>query len=216
MAGAGSAALITGASSGIGAAFARALAVRGYDLVLVARRRDRLEQLARELESQYKVCVEVLAADLSDEAQAGWVEEKIATSPNLDLVVNNAGFGSRGKFWEADDGLQDKMYRVHVLATMRLTRAALRSMMPRHRGAVINVSSVAGFAASPGGASYASTKAWMNVFTESLALELDSLGSRVRVQALCPGFTLSEFHDVIGADRSKIPSGWWMKAEAVV
>ncbi len=209
-------AVITGASSGLGAAFARALAARGYDLILAARRRDRLELLAAETASAHGVQAEALPVDLSEEAGVAQVEAKIAVTPGLDLVVNNAGFGSRGRFWEADDGTQDRMYRVHVLATMRLTRAALRVMIPRDRGSVINVSSVAGFAASPGGASYASTKAWMNVFTESLALELDSLGSRVRVQALCPGFTFTEFHDVIGWDRNRIPRSWWMKAEDVV
>ncbi len=216
MARAGSAALVTGASSGIGAAFARALARRGHDLILVARRRDRLEQLAQQLAREHGVAAEVLAADLSEDAGVASVEARIAAAPDLDLVVNSAGFGSRGRFWDAEDGVQDRMYRVHVIATMRLTRAALRSMVPRDRGAVINVSSVAGFAASPGGASYAATKAWMNVFTESLALELDSAGSGVKVQALCPGFTYSEFHDVIGADRSRIPRTWWMTADEVV
>ncbi len=215
MARAGSAALVTGASSGIGAAFARQLARRGHGLILVARRRDRLEQLAGELTRAHGVAAEVLVADLSEDHGVASVESRIAAAPDLDLVVNNAGFGSRGRFWDGDDGLQDRMYRVHVIATMSLTRAALRAMVPRDRGAVINVSSVAGFAASPGGASYAATKAWMNVFTESLALELESAGSHVKVQALCPGFTYSEFHDVIGADRSRIPRSWWMNADEV-
>jgi short-subunit dehydrogenase len=215
MARAGTAALITGASSGISAAFAGQLARRGHDLILVARRRERLEQFAARLSRDHGIGAEALAADLSGDEGVGRVESRIAAAPNLELVVNGAGFGSRGRFWEADDGLQDRMYRVHVLATMRLTRAALRAMMPRDRGAVINVSSVAGFGASPGSASYASTKAWMNVFTESLALELASAGSRVKVQALCPGFTLSEFHDVIGVGRGRIPRSWWMTAEEV-
>jgi hypothetical protein len=108
------------------------------------------------------------------------------------------------------------MYRVHVLATYRLTQTALRGMVAKGHGSIINVSSVAGFAASPGNASYCSTKAWMNTFTESVALELEGVGSPVRVQVLCPGFTYSEFHDVLGVDRGLIPKGWWMSAEEVV
>jgi hypothetical protein len=209
-------ALITGASSGIGAEFARQLAARGSDLILVARRRDRLEQLAGELGPAHKVQVSVVPADLSDDADIHLVEDAIERTDGLDLLVNNAGFGTRGRIWEADRVAQNSMYHVHVLATFRLTQTALRGMVARGRGAVINVSSVAGFAASPGNASYCSTKAWMNTFTESVALELEGAGSPVRVQVLCPGFTYSEFHDVLGVDRALIPKSWWMPAEKVV
>jgi len=206
-------ALITGASSGIGAEFARQLSARGFDLILVARRRERLEKLARELGG---VHVEVLAADLTAEAELAVVEQRLATAENLELLVNNAGFGTRGRFFEADLDGQLRMHRLHVLATMRLTHAALPGMVARAKGGVINVSSVAAFGSTPGGVSYCATKAWMNRFSEALALELRSVGSPVRVQALCPGFTYTEFHDVMGMDRKSIPAGWWTPAQRVV
>jgi short-subunit dehydrogenase len=203
-------ALVTGASSGIGETFARALSRRGYGLILVARRKDRLDELAGELGG------EVLVADLTNEADLERVAERIAAADDLELLVNNAGFGVIGHFWETAAENQLQMHRLHVLATVRLTHAALGGMVARGRGAVINVSSVAGFVASPGSTSYNSTKHWMNSFTECLYLELKSIGSPVKVQALCPGFTYSEFHDVAGVDRKKIPAKMWMQAEDVV
>ena len=210
------AALVTGASAGIGATFARALARRGYDLIMVARRVERLEALARELEAAHGGRVEVFPADLVSDEGLRRVEERIAAADNLELLVNNAGFGAGGLFWQADLGPQDAMHRLHVLATLRLTHAALRGMTARGRGGVINVSSVAGFTVSPGSISYCSTKRWINTFTEGLYMELKTAGSPVKVQALCPGFTYSEFHDVMGMDRSAIPRGLWMRAEDVV
>ena len=203
-------ALVTGASSGIGATFARALARRGYGLVLVARRKDRIEALARELNG------EALPADLTSAAELKLVEDRIAAAEDLELLVNNAGFGVTGRFWEADIEGQDRMHRLHVDATVRLTHAALRGMVARGKGGVINVSSVAGFVQSPGSTSYGATKRWMNAFTEGLYLELKSAGSPVKVQALCPGFTYSEFHDVAGMDRNLIAKSLWLRAEDVV
>ena len=204
-------ALVTGASAGIGSSFARRLARGGYDLILVARRRDRLEQLAREIGG-----AEVLVADLTSDTDMQRVEDRIAAETRLELLVNNAGFGILGPFFEMPVEGQDQMHRLHILATLRLTHAALRGMVARNKGAVINVSSVAGFAQSPGSVSYGATKTWMNAFTEGLAMELRSAGSAVRVQALCPGFTLSEFHDVAHVDRKTIPARLWMKPEDVV
>jgi hypothetical protein len=209
-------ALITGASSGIGAVFARRLAAEGYDLALVARRRERLEQLAEELREQHGVKVDIVVADLTDDAALKGVEEYIATAPNLELLVNNAGFGTQGRFYETPLANQEAMHRLHVLATVRLTHAALQKMTAHKKGSIINVSSVAAFAQSPGSASYCATKAWMNSFTEGLYLDLKSAGVPVRVQALCPGFTVTEFHDVLGMDRGEVPASWWMSAEAVV
>jgi short-subunit dehydrogenase len=209
-------ALITGSSSGIGTTFATELAARGYDLVLVARRRDRLEELAGTLERSRGIKDEILPADLTVDEELAVVEQRIATFENLELLVNNAGFGTRGKFFQVDLQSQDQMHRLHVLATMRLTHAALTGMTARDKGGIINVSSVAGFWQSPGSVSYCATKCWMNSFTEGLALELKSVGSRVRVQALCPGYTQSEFHDVAGMDRKMIPASLWMRAEDVV
>jgi uncharacterized protein len=203
--------MVTGASSGIGAVFARRLARDGYGLILVARRADRLEALARELGG-----AETIAADLTSEDGLALVEQRIASAPQLELLVNNAGFGTKGKFYETPLSGQEAMYRLHVIATMRLTRAALAAMVPRRRGGVINVASVAGFGQSPNNVSYCSTKAWMISFTEGLDLELKSAGSPVRVQALCPGFTVTEFHDAMGMSRDGIPGWMWMRAEDVV
>jgi short-subunit dehydrogenase len=204
-------ALVTGASSGIGATFARRLAREGYSLILVARRRDRLEELARELGG-----AETLAADLTRDDELKAVEQRIAAASNLDLLVNNAGFGTKGRYFEIPVESQDQMHRLHVMATLRLAHAALGGMVARRKGAVINVSSVAGFGHSPGNVSYCATKAWMNSFTEGLHLDLRRAGSPVKVQCLCPGFTLSEFHDVIRMDRKRVPGWLWTPAEDVV
>ncbi|HLY18119.1 MAG TPA: SDR family oxidoreductase [Bryobacteraceae bacterium] len=210
-------AMITGASSGIGATFARHLAARGCDLVLVARRRDRLEEQAQAIQAaDSSVQAEVLPADLTRDTDLKAVEERIAAAPNLEFLVNNAGFGIAGRFFSVPLDGQDQMHRLHVLAPMRLMHAALEGMVPRRRGSIINVSSVSGFGQNPGSVSYSATKTWMTSFTEGLYMELKSIGSPVRVQALCPGFTLSEFHDTMHFDRKQIPAWMWMSADEVV
>jgi uncharacterized protein len=209
-------AVITGASSGIGAMFARRLAARGYDLLLIARREDRLRSLAAELHDLHHISAEIISADLASDTDLERVAGIVRVHPSLALLVNNAGFGSMGYFFDAPIESQDRMHRLHVLATMRLSHAALANMVPRGAGGVINVASVAGFMQSPQNVSYCSTKAWMISFTEGLAIELASLQSAVKAQALCPGFTLSEFHDTLGMDRSPIPKSLWMTAEFVV
>ncbi len=209
-------ALVTGASSGIGAEFARQLAARRYDLILVARRRERLEKLAAELAAAHGIHAEVLAADLTVDAELRQVEERIARDGGIDLLVNNAGLGVSGRFWETASEAQDFLHRLHVMATMRLTHAALPGMIARNSGAIISVSSVAGFLPAAISSTYGSTKAWINAFTQGLYLELKSKGSAVRVQALCPGFTYTEFHDVARVDRRVIPARLWMKAVDVV
>lgn len=203
---------ITGASSGIGETFARRLA-RDHDLILIARRRERLEMLAQELGSR----VEVLPADLTREDDMARVADRLAGEPNLGLLINNAGFGTLGRFWEADLSGQEAMHKLHVMATVRLTHAALRNMVARDLGAVINVASVAAFVRGPGTAGYAATKSWMTAFTEALYLELKSARSSVVVQALCPGYTYSEFHDVLGVPReASAPRSMWLTADQVV
>ena len=204
-------AVVTGASAGIGATFARRLAAEGYDLLLVARRGDRLQQLASELPR-----AEAFPADLTDDSDLRRVEQAVATRPNLQMLVNNAGFGLSGRFFDTSADEHERMHRLHVIATMRLTHAALRRMVAADSGAVINVSSVAGFTVSPGGVSYSATKNWMNVFTEGLWLDLKTRRSSVKVQALCPGFTYSEFHDVMKMDRKLIPASFWTASETVV
>jgi short-subunit dehydrogenase len=204
-------ALVTGSSSGIGEVFARRLSQRGYRVLLVARRRERLEKLATDLGN-----AEPFPADLTIEKDLHAVETRMAAEPNFEFLVNNAGFGLRSGFYATDLEAQDRMHRLHILAIVRLTHTALKGMMPRRRGSIINVSSVAGFFAAPSNVSYSATKAWINSFSEGLYLELKSLKSPLRVQALCPGFTYSEFHDVIGMDRNLIPKSLWMSPEAVV
>jgi uncharacterized protein len=209
-------AAITGASAGIGTAFARKLAARGYDLLLIARRGDRLRSLAGELSDAHHVKADVLVADLAEPAGLERAAERIQGAANLELLVNNAGFGLHGLFFESDVAGQAEMHRLHVMATLRLTHSALLNLVPRGAGGVINVASVAGFGQAPGSVSYNATKTWTISFTEGIAIELASKESAVRVQALCPGFTLSEFHDVIRMDRSAIPRSLWMTADFVV
>jgi uncharacterized protein len=203
--------LVTGASSGIGEVFARRLAARGIRVILVARRRERLERLAAALPG-----AEALVADLTIESDLRRVEERIEAAPRLEYVVNNAGFGTLGRFIETNLEDQDRMHRLHVLAIMRLTHAALRGMARRSSGNIINVSSVAAFIQNSQNVSYGATKAWINHFTEGLYVELRGMRSPVRVQALCPGFTYSEFHDTLGISRSAIPRSLWLSAEEVV
>jgi short-subunit dehydrogenase len=208
--------LITGASSGLGVAFARKLAQAGHDVTLVARRQERLAEVAAELMRDYPIRAEPLVADLATDEGTAIVVKYINSTPDLEILVNNAGFGTKGLFFEADIAGQEQMHRVHVMATMRLSHAALRKMVALGKGAVINVSSVAAFAIGVGSVSYGATKAWMNAFTGALDAELRTVGSSVKVQALCPGFTITEFHDVMGTDRSLVPRWLWLSAEDVV
>jgi short-subunit dehydrogenase len=210
-------ALITGASAGLGATFSRHLAAQGYDLILVARRAAALEQLAADLRGKHGISAEVVTADLTRDDDVDRVCALLASSDRLELLVNNAGFGTRGFFFEADAEQQDAMHRLHVIATERLTRAALPGLVARRRGGIINVASVAGFITGAGNISYCATKTWMVVFTEGLYLELKGMGSPVAVQALCPGYTYTEFHDVLGVDRAQVMGkSWWMSADRVV
>jgi short-subunit dehydrogenase len=213
-------ALVTGASSGLGAAFAERLARDGYDLILVARRRDRLDSLAKKLEAEHHVQVDVLAADLSKPADIRKVEKRLAEDQALSLLVNNAGFGAYMPFVELDPDRAEELINVQVLAVTRLTRAALPGMIQRAQGAIINVSSRLGFSRSitadrlPKRATYAGTKAFINTFTQILQGELEGTG--VRVQALCPGVVQTEFHERVGVDPNRIPAEIVMSPEDVV
>jgi short-subunit dehydrogenase len=202
-------ALVTGASSGIGEAFARRLAADGLDLVVVARRVDRLEALAAEL----PVEVEVLPADLSTADGLDAVVARILRG-DIDLVVNNAGFGTTGHVASTEPDRLLAEVQVDVTAVARLTRAALDPMVTAGHGAIINVSSVVSFHPIPLNATYAASKAFVTSFTESVAEEVRPTG--VVVQALCPGFTRTEFQSVSGYGESTIPRAFWMSAEAVV
>ena len=204
-------ALVTGASSGIGEVFARKLSAKGYGLILVARRKDRLAALAEELHN-----CEFIQADLSDAADLRKIEERIDSEAGLEFLVNNAGFGVQGEFFGMPVESQDRMHRLHIIAIERLTHAALRTMMKNRTGNIINVSSVAGFTVTPFNVSYCATKTWINAFTEGLYLELRAIHSPVRIQALCPGFTHSEFHKSAEMDIRMIPRSLWTSADFVV
>jgi len=211
-------ALITGASAGLGAEFARQLAARGYDLVLAARRRGRLEELAQEINRKYGVEVEVLPVDLSTDAGITLAEERIKDLNNLEMLVNNAGFGIPGGFLGNDIQASMTMVSVHVAAPVRLTRAALPVMVENGRGYMINVSSISAFHPAAGESVYSATKAFLVNFSESLATELNGRG--VKVQALCPGFVHTEFHDSEAYRKirvkERLPGFMWMNASEVV
>jgi short-subunit dehydrogenase len=188
-------ALVTGASSGIGESIARILAERGTDLVLVARRGDLLEALADELRGTRQVGVEVLAADLTDPAELAAVERRLRERP-VELLVNNAGYGAFGPFAEIPLDDQLKEIELNVTALVRLSYAALPGMVERGGGGILNVASIAGFAPSPGSATYGATKAYVASFSESLYAEVRDAG--VSVTALCPGFTRTDEETAAG------------------
>jgi uncharacterized protein len=204
-------ALVTGATSGIGAEFARQLATQGHDLVLVARDTERLEAMSDELRSAHGVACDVLIADLATTEGMRAVEQRLAvpTQP-VDLLVNSAGLGLRTSFLKSSADDEEAMLRVMVVAVLRLTHAALPGMLGRGRGAVINVSSVAGFI--PAG-TYAAAKAWVTAFSEGLHSELS--GSGVQVLALCPGYVHTELHQRMGV-RKPGPAWVWLSAADVV
>jgi uncharacterized protein len=205
-----SSSLITGATAGIGHAFATHLARRGDDLVLVARDRERLESVAKALREQYDVTVEVLPADLGVRSELATVEARLSDpSRPVDLLVNNAGFGLKDRFLANDVEAEQGMLDVLVTAVLRLCHAALGPMVERGHGGIINVSSVAAFL--PRG-TYGAAKAWVNRFSEWAANEYRPRG--VTVMALCPGFTKTEFHERMGVKRG---SGFmWLDVDKLV
>ena len=204
-------ALVTGATSGVGAAFARLLARERHHLVLVARDVARLERTAAELRSAHGVAVEVLPADLVDDEQRGAVEQRLAdrTCP-VDVLVNCAGIPMGRSFLGSDVVAEEAMLRLNVLAVLRLAKAAAPGMVDRGHGAIINVSSVAGFLPS---GTYSASKAWVTKFSEVLAVELGPKG--VRVVGLCPGYVRTEFQDRAGISLRGLPEWVWLSADTV-
>ncbi|WP_281966375.1 SDR family NAD(P)-dependent oxidoreductase [Serinicoccus marinus] len=206
-------ALVTGASSGLGREYAVQLATRGHDLVLVARDRARLEELATELATRHRVAVEVLPADLSDRDDLARVAERVGSTgaQPVDLLVNNAGFGSRRGFVRGDLAEEEAALDLMVRAVMVLSHAAGGAMRSRGRGAILNVSSVASYAVM---GHYSAIKAYVTVFSEALATELALHG--VTVTAVCPGFVHTEFHARAEMNMSRLPDALWLEAADVV
>jgi short-subunit dehydrogenase len=210
-------AVITGASAGLGTEFARQLAAAGYHLLITARRKDRLEALSEELCRRYGVQVEVFAADLADPIDLHRLEDALEQRECIDLLINNAGFGLLDNFWELGRDAQETMLRVHILASTRLSHAVLPGMLAHRKGGLVQVASVAAFLPGRHSVIYNASKAYLVAFCQSLQTELK--GSGVHVQALCPGFTLTEFHDtpqLAGFNRRDFPSLLWLKASDVV
>ena len=201
-------ALVTGASAGLGEEFARQLATRGNDLVLVARDRARLDALAKDLA---EVSVEVLPADLTDLAQLATVEER---ARSVDTLINNAGFGTFGRFYELDLDTEIREINLNVSALVRLTHAAAAAMAARGKGAILNVSSLAGFQPGPANATYGATKAFVTSFTEAVHEEMKGTG--VAVSVLCPGFTHTEFQDRANVPAEDVPGFMWQMPPEVV
>ncbi len=212
----GRTAVITGASEGIGASFAERMAGEGFRCVLVARRADLLEELAERLERTHGIPVEVLPADLSGEAGIAALVRRVEGDPSIDVLVNAAGFGTRGMFAELEPGKIESMVMLHAMATARLCRAALPAMIRNRRGWIINVSSLGAYFTAPHYVVYSATKSFITVLTRGLRLEL--AGTGVRVQALCPGLTRTGFlftDEFKNVNYRAIPSLFWMSPGAV-
>lgn len=208
------AALVTGASAGIGKSFATHLARTGHDLVLVARRTDRLEALANELCEAHDVDVEVLPADLESAEGIAAVEARLAGGDPIDLFVNNAGFAARGAVGTLDPNALQSMIQVNVVAFSWLAHAAAARMRSEGRGTIINVGSGTLFMQMPGNAGYGATKAYVAYFTRTMQLDLADSG--VRVQLLIPGVIATDFHDVAGNDLNNFPPERVMQADDLV
>jgi len=210
-------ALITGASSGIGKSFAEILAKEGYNLILVARRKQKLDELAETLNDQFSIESKVVVADLSKIDQITAVVETIKSLDHIDILVNNAGFGLSSSFVKGNYERQLAMVNIHVVASYMLCRAAIPIMLRKNEGLIINVSSMSGLMTKFGDVTYTTTKAFLIVLSESLQEELRD--TNIKIHALCPGMTYSEFHDTKDLeefDRSAIPKRLWMSSNEVV
>lgn len=207
-------AAVTGASSGIGRAFARRLATEGYDLLLIARRIERLESVAKEIRADGDSHVEVFAADLADSEQRRVIEKRLASEPRLAMLVNSAGFGTAGRLSEISPERIEREIQLNVIATIVLTHAALRAMIPKQSGAILNVSSAVGFQPNPFFANYGATKAYLTNVSDALADEVRKDG--IRVLAVCPGPVRTEFGSVANIDDNRFPRFTVVSPEQVV
>jgi uncharacterized protein len=206
-------ALVTGASSGIGVSFARRLAAGGCNVVLVARREERLSALAEDLRRWHDVDVEVLPADLASPSGLDAVTARLTGGDPIELLVNNAARSAQGRFADLSPEIIDAQIQLNVVALTRLARAAVTGMLARGYGGILNVSSMASLTTSPSTAVYGATKAFVTSLTESLYAELTGTG--VHVTALLPGFTRTEFHSANDVEISYLPSVAWLDADTV-
>ena len=202
--------LVTGATSGIGESFTRLLAENNYNIVLVARDMPRLQERARELEAKFRVKTQIIQADLSTDAGCAAVEHYIANN-QVDVLINNAGFGLNKAFTISALDAEQQMFDVLVRTPMRLMHVALPLMKQRNKGVIINVSSVAGYIA---GGSYSAAKSYLTVLSESLHTEL--AGTKIKISALCPGFTRTEFHQRGRMSMKGLPSFMWLDSDKLV
>ncbi len=211
-------AVITGASSGIGRAYAGYYAENGYNLILTARREEILQQIQKELSSRFGCLVEIRKVDLSSWEETEKLAEELVEMPDVSVLVNNAGFGSPKPFSADEYRNQYAMLSVHILAATRLAHAVLPGMKKRNSGKIINVASIAGFFPAPLDSMYSGTKAFLVRWSEALQQELVDTG--IRVQALCPGFIRTGFHEQLGLGKgfNKKNSGVfrWMEPERIV
>jgi len=207
-------ALVTGASSGIGAIYADRLARRGYDLVLVARNRDKLDALARRITDETGRAVEVFAADLNDRASLARVEEKLRNDASITLLVNNAGIGTHTPLLDSDVDAMTKMIDLNVTALTRLTYAAVPGFVARGKGSVINISSIVGIAPEVLNGVYGGSKAFVTAFSQSLHHEVGARG--VRVQAVLPGATATDFWETGGLPVESLDPAIVMQATDMV
>ncbi len=210
-------AVITGATSGIGAAYAHGLAERGYDLIITGRRRNIIENVAREIEKKFGVKVNVVITELSDERDVDLLVEQIKKDCPVDVLVNNAGFATKGFYYQEDIVEQEKMVLVHVVAMMKLTHAVLPSMIERKKGTIINIASLQAVTPMSLSTTYSSVKAFTKNF--SMCLHCESKAYGVKVQCVLPGFTRTDLGRGIGVDMNVIedkPTRKWMRPEEVV
>ncbi len=205
-------ALVTGATSGIGASYAKLLAKARFDLVLVARDLPRLNVYAKELNKAYKIKVETLQADLTKPAQLSKVEKRLSSKAKpIEVLINNAGFGIKQSFADSEIKKEQELLDVLVTAPMRLTHAVLPQMLKRDSGVIVNVSSVASWIA---GGTYSAAKSYLTVFSEYLNTELKR--TNIKVSALCPGFTRTEFHQRGRMRMTGLPNFMWLSSDQVV
>ncbi|ENX55440.1 MULTISPECIES: SDR family NAD(P)-dependent oxidoreductase [Acinetobacter] len=196
-------ALVTGASSGIGAVYADRLAKRGYDLILVARDQSRLKQIAQKIQQQYGVQVEVMAVDLSKNEDVISIENRLKSDPQINLLVNNAGISVSGQFLEQDLEQIEKLISLNISALVRLSHAILQRLIPQNTGAIINLGSVVGLAPEFGLTVYGASKSFVEFFSQSLSLELKE--TNVYIQAVLPSATKTAIWERSGADISQMP-----------